>query len=128
MNDRGSLAVVVAALAGATLVVTVLVAGAGQAAAGRIRAQSAADAAALAAAPATFRSFGGSGSPSGEAASVAAANGASLVRCDCPSDASYAARTVVVEVAVEADILVIGSRTITASAAAEFAPLDLFDR
>ena len=63
-----------------------------------VHAANAADAAALAAAPVTFRPFGANGSPAAEAARFAAMNGVSLVRCTCPIDRSWDTRTVEVEI------------------------------
>jgi len=127
-RERGAVTVLGLAVGGAALVVALLIAAAGQVVASRARADLAADAAALAAAPATFRSFGGSGSPWREADRAATVNGARLVRCECPADSSYAARVVVVEVSVDVDILGLGVRRVSSTAAAEFSPLDLFDR
>jgi hypothetical protein len=99
---------------------------AGQFLATRSQAQAAADAAALAAAPLTFRPFGSAGGPGEEAARLAAANGARLVRCDCPIDRSFAVRVVEVEVTREVPVLVLGNRRVRAVAAAEFTPVELF--
>jgi len=127
-GEKGAVAVLGLVVGIAALIVALLIAAAGQVVASRARADLAADAAALAAAPATFRSFGGSGSPWAEANRVAAINGARLIRCDCRTDSSYTRRVVVVEVAIDVDVLGLGIRQVTGVAAAEFAPLDLFER
>ncbi|HDH03186.1 MAG TPA: hypothetical protein ENH15_02945 [Actinobacteria bacterium] len=127
-GDRGSVSVLGLVVGVGALVVALLIAATGQVVAARTRADLAADAAALAAAPATFRSFGGSGSPWAEADRAASVNGARLTSCDCRADSSYAERVVVVEVAIEVDILGVGTRQVRGTAAAEFTPLDLFDR
>jgi hypothetical protein len=117
-GDRGS-----ATLPALVLVSLLWVAAAGLADVGRllaahVQATAAADAAALAAAPATF--FGGD--PRREAATWAAANGARLRSCGCPLDRRWAPRTVTVEVAIDVDLLVLGRRLVRARAAAEFDP------
>jgi hypothetical protein len=96
--------------------------------AGRARATAAADAAALAAAPVTFHGFGSSGSPASEAARFASLNGMTVVACECPVDASWAARSVSVTVAGPVDLIVFGSPTVSARAVAEFTPTLLVDQ
>lgn len=125
MTDRGSAGVVLLAAAGA-----VAVAAAGLGAIGvlwhaRTAASTAADAAALAAAPVTFRPFGASGSPAAEAARYAAANGARLVACACRVDRSWRARTVTVTVVRDARLPLAGRLEVRASASAEFQPYRL---
>ena len=93
----------------------------------RFAAANAADAAALAAAPVTFRPFGADGTPRAEAARFAARNGARLLRCRCPVDRSWDARTVEVTVARRIDIPIIGAITIRASSRATFEPLLLVE-
>ena len=91
-SDGGSAAVVALAVA---LVVALLGAAVGGVAGylgARARAALAADAAALAAAPVTFRSYGARQSPAAEAARFAAANGARLLRCACPVNRSWRSR------------------------------------
>ncbi len=84
-------------------------------------AQTAADAAALAAAPLTFAPFGSDSSPEVEAGMFAAANGSTLVECRCPYDPVWRPRIVVVTVAVEVDSFV-GISQVRAASAAEFDP------
>jgi len=124
-SERGSAAVLLLAVAGLVIVLTIGVADVGLAVAGRLQAAAAADAAALAAAPVTFRPFGAKGSPASEARRLAVANGAVLASCRCPIDRSWRSR--VVEVAVErrVSLLGLGSITLKASSRAEFAPARL---
>ena len=123
--ERGSAAVLLLAVAGLVIVLTIGVADVGLALAARLQAAAAADAAALAAAPVTFRPFGAKGSPAFEAGRLAAANGAVLASCRCPIDRSWRSR--VVEVAVErrVSLLGLGSIIVKASSRAEFAPARL---
>jgi len=118
----------VAALAPILVALVLLFAGlAGDAGAylyARSRAQTAADAAALAAAPLTFRSFG-AGSSAGEAAAFAAANGAELVTCECPTDRSWRSRTVEVEVTVAVNLLLLPATSVRATGRAVFTPTRL---
>lgn len=120
--DRGSVTVIAAALVAVMLVLTVVVAGSGVALAARFQASTAADAAALAAAPVTFRSYGARGSPGSEARRFAAANGARLLRCDCPVDRSWRRRVVTTVVEVRANIPGLGERAIRAVGRAAFDP------
>lgn len=97
MNEHGSVVIGVA-LIGVLLTLLVGVGAAATIVASHSIAATAADAAALAAAPVTFRPFGASGSPAAEASHVAAANGARLVGCRCPPDPTWSIRTVSVTV------------------------------
>jgi secretion/DNA translocation related TadE-like protein len=126
VNDRGSVTVLGLGLIAVIVVLGLMLATAGQYLAARSQIQTAADAAALAAAPVTFRPFGSGDGPAGEAARLAAANGAQLVECDCPIDRSFAVRVVEVEVTRKVSLLVLGSRDMRAVAAAEFTPIRLF--
>jgi hypothetical protein len=74
------------------------VAGAGMIVATHSSVATAADAAALAAAPVTFRPFGATGSARAEAARFARANGATIVSCRCRQDPMWSVRTVAVTV------------------------------
>lgn len=91
------------------------------------KAASAADAAALAAAPVTFRPFGASGTPAHEAALFARANGARLVSCRCPIDRSWETRTVVVTVERTVSIVGIGTVRVQATSRATFEPVALLN-
>lgn len=118
--------VVVAAVVGLLAVLAAGLAGLAQIQLARATAQAAADSAALAAAPVTFRPFGATGSAVEEAGRFAAANGASLTGCaGCGFDPSWNPRVVQVEVEVEVDVLGLGSTTVSAVSAAEFDPVGL---
>jgi len=96
--------------------------GAAQVITARARATTAADAAALAAAPTTFPPLAGGGSPMAEALRVAEANGARLVSCLCSQVATFEPRQVEVTVVFPVDLPVLGRRWVEASSAAEFVP------
>ena len=113
------------AVGGLVVVLAMLLADVGGLLAARLQASAAADAAALAAAPVTFRPFGSGGSPIDEAARFAVANGAHLVTCRCPVDPSWSPREVEVVVAVEVDLMVFGSTEAQARSRAEFIPIEL---
>jgi methylaspartate ammonia-lyase len=88
----------------------------------RARAVTAADAAALAAAPHTFPVFAPEGAASEIAADLALANGARLLRCHCPLVATYDPRTVEVEVMVATRIAFFGDVAVRAQSRAEYVP------
>ena len=96
--------------------------GAAQVITARARATTAADAAALAAAPITFPPLTGGGSPMAEALRVAEANGARLVSCLCSQVATFEPRQVEVTVVFPVDLPMLGRRWVEASSAAEFVP------
>lgn len=125
--SRGAAAPLMLAVTGIVLLLIVGVADTGLILAGRHRAAAAADAAALAAAPVTFRPFGAKGTAQQEAGRFASMNGASIVACRCSSDPSWRSRTV--EVIVERSVRLVGGGTITvrARSTAEFDPLKLLD-
>jgi hypothetical protein len=108
-----------------SVLATALVVDVAKVAATRATLTAAADAAALAAAPLTFASFGPDFRPQTAAATIAAENGARLESCLCPIDRSWNARTVVVVVAADAELRLLPDRSLTATAAAEFRPVDL---
>jgi hypothetical protein len=120
-GEGGSVAIGVA-LVGVVLMFILGVGLVGAAATTYAVAASAADAAALASAPVTFRPFGALGSPREEAARFARANGARLVRCDCPINRSWATRTVSVTVSREISLPIAGVLVITATSRAVFEP------
>lgn len=126
-SERGSAAVLLLAVAGLVIVLTIGVADVGLALAARLQAAAAADAAALAAAPVTFRPFGAKGSPASEAGRLAAANGAVLTSCRCPIDRSWRHRVVEVDVERRVALFGFGSITARASSQAEFAPALLLE-
>ncbi len=115
----------VAALAGLAVLLCLLVTDVAVIVAKREQLATAAEAAALAAAPLTFNEFATGGDPVRAARQVATANGAGLVSCSCSYDHSWAPRTVVVRVSAEIDLRLLGSRNLFAVAAAEFRPVAL---
>jgi hypothetical protein len=104
------------------LLLAVVVADVGRYLAAGVNAATAADAAALAAAPVTFRSFGSGTHPRGEAARYAGANGAALISCVCPVDRSWRKRVVEVVVETRLRLSLFGHRTVRAIGRAEFVP------
>jgi len=125
-DESGSLAIG-AALVGLVLVMMVAVGSVGGGIGAYTKAANAADAAALAAAPVTFRPFGASGSPAHEAALFARANGAALVSCGCPIDRSWDTRTVVVTVERTISIFGIATARVRATSRATFEPVALLN-
>lgn len=121
-RERGSVAPLLLAVAGVVLVLAVGVADVGILLAARLQAAAAADAAALAAAPVTFRPFGATSGPDAEARRLAAANGARLTACSCRADPSWDARIVVVVGERRVPLLGLGTVTVAASSRAEFDP------
>jgi hypothetical protein len=87
-----------------------------------VQAAGAADAAALAAAPVTFSTFGAMGSPRQEAARFASANKTRLIRCVCPVDRSWRTRTVTVTVVRTVDLPGFGRFDVRATSRATFEP------
>jgi len=126
-GNRGAAAPLMLAVAGLVLLLIVGIADAGLILAGRYRAASAADAAALAAAPVTFRPFGAKGTAQQEAARYAAMNDAALIVCRCRTDSSWRPRTVEVVVERTVHLVGVGSVTVRARSSAEFDPLALLD-
>jgi|GEM_PF-628117 len=120
--ELGSASVLMVAVTATAMLFVLLVADVGLYLTGRAKAVTAADAAALAAAPVTFHGFGSSGSPADEAARFAALHGMGLVSCVCPVDRTWQPRTVAVVVSGSVDLIMLGSRTVSAAAAAEFDP------
>lgn len=113
MAMTGALAVV--AIAG------IAVAALGTLYAARAQAQGAADAAALAAAVATYPPAT-SADPLMAARGIAEDNGAMLVGCTCPRDDTMKARIVEVVTGVRVDLPLFGDVTVRSSARAEFDP------
>ncbi|MDF1595942.1 MAG: pilus assembly protein TadG-related protein [Acidimicrobiia bacterium] len=126
IREDGSATVVAVFVVGILAVLTAALGGLAQILVAGDMAQTAADAAALAAAPVTFRPFGATGSAVEEAGRFAGANGGRLIRCaGCEPDPSWNRRVVEVEVLVEVDVLGFGRSVVSASAAAEFVPAQL---
>ncbi len=125
-GERGAASVLLLAVAVLLAGTTTVVVAVGQYLTARSQASAAADAAALAAAPVTFRPYGAAGTPAAEASRFAAANGARLAWCSCPVDRSWEPRTVVVEVELSAEVLWFGHRTVRARSRARFEPPRLY--
>lgn len=126
-GEQGAASILLLGVAGVVLLLTLAVADAGIVLSARLNAAAAADAAALAAAPVTFRPFGAAGTPAEEAGRVAAANGAVLTRCSCAVDRSWYPRFVDVEVEQRVELFGVGAFTVRASSRAEFVPAMLLD-
>lgn len=124
-GDAGIAGVLAMLLISVSMVVAVALLTGSQIVVARVEAANAADAAALAAAPVTFRPFGAMGSPAAEAARLAKSNGAGLLRCRCPVDRSMQTRTVEVEVVVVRHVWIMGSVSVKATGRAEFDPSQL---
>jgi secretion/DNA translocation related TadE-like protein len=122
MNERGSASLLIVGVAGLVLVLAVLVVDVGVFLAARLQAEAAADAAALAAAPVTFRPFGAAGTPAQEAARFASANGTRLVVCRCPLDPTWNERGVEVVVERWVHLVLLGDHLVRAASRAEFDP------
>lgn len=124
-RDDGAAALLLVGTAAVVLMVGLAVVAAGQYLAGYLQASAAADAAALAAAPVTFRPYGADGSPAAEAARFARANGTRLVWCQCDLDPSFAPRRVEVRVQRSVQLILFGAQSVAATGRAEFDPTKL---
>ncbi len=122
MIDRGVAGLAALVLTGAAALIGLALFAGTQLLVAQAQAANAADAAALAAAPVTFRPFGSSGRPWEEAERFAAANGARLIRCRCVIDRSLRRRMVEVEVVVVRPVPPLSSRLVRATGRAEFDP------
>jgi uncharacterized membrane protein len=124
-RQRGAATPIIAGLLVLAVLLSLLVVDVARVAAARTQLTTAADAAALAAAPATFADFGAGTNPQRAAAETARTNGARLVDCRCPIDPTWATRTVQVVVACDVGLTLLGSRHLEAVAGAEFSPVRL---
>jgi len=88
----------------------------------RAEVNNAADAAALAAAVATYPPAG-AGDPRTEAARYAVANGAAVVSCDCPVDPGLDVRSATVIVQKKVTVPFFGTLEVRAGATGEFDPV-----
>lgn len=120
-GEGGSSTIVMTGIVGLLALVTAATTGLGLAYSARAQAQTAADAAALAAAVATYPATS-IGNPLTQAREAAAANGALLVSCACPMDASLGARVVTVATGVIVDVPLFGRLDVRARSRAEFDP------
>lgn len=127
MTERGSVSLLLVAVAGVVLLFAAALGSVGAYFRVRVEATTAADAAALAAAPVTFMPFGASGSPLDEARRFAAANGASVVACSCARDPSWEPRTIQVEVEKVVRLWPAGRLAVRAVGRAEFSPAMLLE-
>lgn len=118
-DESGAVAVLGVAVVGVVLMVGIAVLDISAVVSARTRSQTAADAAALAAAPATFTL---ASSPLQAATRMAEANGARLVWCSCRMDRRPRVRTVTVETAVVARLWLWEEVTVFAQSRAEFIP------
>ena len=127
IREQGSIAIVLVAVIGLIAVLAAALGGAARVVAAQHTAQMAADAAALAAAPVTFRQTNPTESALAAAGRFAVANGGRLVDCSgCVADPSWKPRIVEVTVAVDVDLPALGLSSVSAVAAAEFDPVRLF--
>ncbi|GBE25677.1 hypothetical protein BMS3Bbin02_01965 [bacterium BMS3Bbin02] len=124
-GERGAASGLVLAIMIWGIILTWMVAAVAIAGSAKMRAESAADGAALAAAPVTFRPFGAQGSATAEAARFARANGAELLSCSCRSDSGWGVRTVEVQVVVYARVPGLAAVPVRATSRATFDPLAL---
>jgi secretion/DNA translocation related TadE-like protein len=120
-GDRGAATVLVVSLAAFIAFIGIATAALGVLFDAREKASTAADAAALAAAVATYPPTG-AGHPKVVAAEYAALNGSRLVSCWCPVDGSLRSRVVAVTVALTTDLPVFGEVIVGKTARAEFDP------
>lgn len=122
MNERGSASLALLGVAGVVMVLAVGLAAVGTVVRARVEASTAADAAALAAAPVTFLPFGAEGSPADEAARFATLNGSRVVYCICPLDPSWEPRTVEIRTERSVEVWPFGTIDVHATGRAEFVP------
>lgn len=122
-RQRGAATVLVAALLAVATVLGLLLTDFARMTVARATAVAAADAAALAAAPLTFAVFGVEADPMAAAVKLAEAHGTELLECRCSIDRSWAAREVLVVVALDVELLLLTDRRVEAASAAEFRPI-----
>ncbi len=127
MSERGSVTVLMLAVTALLCVMLVALSSLGGLLAARTQAGTAADAAALAAAVATYPDLG-RGSPYAAARRVAVENGAILVDCLCPVLASLERRVVTVTVRIEVEIPMFGQVAVRKVSRAEFDPVGWLGR
>ena len=118
-SEQGAIAVLAAVVLAMVLLMAVALLDVAAVLSARSRAQTAADAAALAAAPATLQL---DTTPREAARRMAEANGARLVSCRCPNDGRWVVRVVSVSAEVVARLWLWEDVRVRASSRAEFAP------
>lgn len=120
-GDRGSSSVAIVSAVVVCAVATLAVASLGLVWSAATAAATGADAAALAAAVATYPPADTS-SPESVASAFAERNSARLISCSCPIDASLRVRVVTVVVAVDLEVPFFGELSVKRTARAEFNP------
>lgn len=121
VGEAGAATVAMVAVAALLATLGIATASLGAAYGARAQAQTASDAAALAAAVATYPGASNT-SPSFRAAAVAEANGAALIRCSCAVDQSLSVRVVEVVTGVGIHVPIFGRLQVRAASRAEFDP------
>lgn len=121
-GDRGSASVIAIFLAGTMAVATIGLGSLASLYNARSHAGAAADAAALAAAVATYP-LAGSADPVSEARKFALLNGAIVKRCDCEVDPSLRSRIATVIVELKVPVPFFGVVPVRAGARSEFDPM-----
>lgn len=127
MSERGSASLALLGVMGLVLVLAAGLGAVGVYLRARVEASTAADAAALAAAPITFLPFGSKGPPVDEAIRFARLNGARVIACVCPRDQSWEPRTVQVTTERTVEIWPLGVFTVQGVGRAEFVPALLLE-
>lgn len=123
MTERGSVFPAVAGVIAILATLALATAALGVLYAARETAANGADAAALAAAVATYPPAGSGYTPLAAARAAAAANGVDVEGCDCPVDTGITPRVATVVTAVEVELPVFGTVRVRAGARAEFDPV-----
>ncbi len=121
-DERGSASIAIASAFAICLAATLAVSSLGLVWSAAVAAANGADAAALAAAVATFPPAADAASPSSIASELAELNRTRLVSCVCPIDTSLRVRVAVVVVAVDVDVPFFGELSVERTARAEFDP------
>ena len=121
IGDRGGASILVIGWVAVVAMIGVGTAAVGTLVSAREQAHTAAEAAALAAAVATYPPAG-SGVPLAQATEYAGRNGSRVVACSCPVDATLSARTVTVTTAIDIEVPIFGAVTVRAAASSEFDP------
>lgn len=122
-GERGSSTLIVMVILSGIIIAGLAIGGLVQTQLAAQRAQTAADAAALAAGPVSF--FGGS--PVDVASRLAAQNDAILVDCICRVDRSWSTRQVTTTARIDFTVVGFGQASVTRQATAEFAPVKLLE-
>lgn len=121
-DENGAATLLMFAVVGLLATLAVATAGLAGIFAARGQANTSADAAALAAAVATYPPAAGGSLPVSAARRAAQHNGAQLASCSCPIDGSLHPRTVTVVAAVTVTVPLFGDLEIKGAARAEFDP------